>query len=114
MSAVLASAETRVHAVNGRRVLPTGGHESPTPGHAGFWCYVSGLTPKILFVEDCPRGVAADAGYTPGQTFNTKHPRREAGAQSHGTPPESAGLPAGRQPGHSSGLLMTVDQGCSR
>jgi hypothetical protein len=69
--------------------------------------------PKILLFEDGARGVAADTGCTPGQTFNTKHPRREAGPQSHGTPPELAGLPAGRQPGFSSGLLMTVDRGCS-
>jgi hypothetical protein len=64
--------------------------------------------PKIRCWEDGARGVAADAGYTPGQTFNTKHPRREAGPQSHGIPPESAGLPATSR--ESSGIASFAEE----
>jgi hypothetical protein len=49
--------------------------------------------PRYLLVGRRPARRPADELPNPEQHPATRHPRREAGPQSHGTPPESAGPP---------------------
>lgn len=71
----------------------------------------------VRFVQGRPGVGLGRAGmpmekYTPEWAFPPTHPRREAGSQSHGTPPESAGLPS--DAGESSASLAITAEGNSR
>jgi hypothetical protein len=72
-------------------VAPTDRHRHGASRRLHGVSLLAAYEPGRLTLKSLVRRV--DTFRTPEQAFRLRHPRREAGPQSHGTPPEFAGLP---------------------